>query len=191
MKKREAKADDKALQKANSANEVQRAGRADVPKNSPAFREKLASINEELCHVTGVKAVEVANQIVSQMRAMQVWGADAPDDDKVFTAFAMMAELKPANATEALLAVQMFGVHEAALLFLKRATPDRQSTEGSDANVARATRLMRLFNEQLEAMTKLKGKTGQQKVTVEHVHVHSGGQAVVGVLDAKRGKERG
>src|SRR6266853_1867584 len=72
MKKREAKADDKALQKANSANEVQRAGRADVPKNSPAFREELASINEELCQVTGVKAVEVANQIVSQMRAMQV-----------------------------------------------------------------------------------------------------------------------
>jgi hypothetical protein len=181
MKKREASANDKALQKANSTNEVQRAGRAEL----------MATINEELCQVTGVKAAEVANQIVSQMRAMQIWGADGPENDQLFTAFAMMAELKPANATEALLAVQMFGVHEAALLFLKRATLDGQSTEGSDANVVRATRLMRLFNEQLEAMTKLKGKNGQQKVTVEHVHVHSGGQAVVGVLDAPRGKERG
>jgi hypothetical protein len=36
--------------------------------------------------------------------------------------------------------------------------------EGVDANVLRATRLMRLFNEQLEAMAKLKGTSGQQKV---------------------------
>jgi len=46
----------------------------------------------------------------------------------------------------------------------------------------KATRLMRLFIEQLAAMAKLKGKTGQQKVVVEHVHVHSGGQAVVGAV---------
>jgi hypothetical protein len=37
-----------------------------------------------------------------------------------------------------------------------------------------ATRLMRLFNEQLDAIAKLNKKTGRQKVTVEHVHVHSG-----------------
>jgi GTPase len=41
---------------------------------------------------------------------------------------------------------------------------------------------MRLFTEQLEAMSKLKGKVGQQKVTVEHVHVHDGGQAIVGAV---------
>jgi hypothetical protein len=29
---------------------------------------------------------------------------------------------------------------------------------------------------------------GQQKVTVEHVHVHSGGQAVVGVVEAPGGR---
>jgi hypothetical protein len=44
---------------------------------------------------------------------------------------------------------------------------------------------MRLFNEQLEAMAKLKGKAGQQKVTVEHVHVHKGGQAIVGAISAE------
>ena len=35
----------------------------------------------------------------------------------------------------------------------------------------------------LEALNRHRGK-GQQKVTVEHVHVHSGGQAVVGVVEA-------
>jgi hypothetical protein len=67
------------------------------------------------------------------------------------------------------------------VLFLRRATLEGQTFDGAEANVLRAARLMRLFNGQLDAMAKLKGKTGRQKVTVEHVHVNSGGQAVVGV----------
>jgi hypothetical protein len=46
----------------------------------------------------------------------------------------MMAALKPASATEALLAVQMFGVHEAALMFLKRTVGEGQTIGGIDAN---------------------------------------------------------
>jgi len=37
----------------------------------------------------------------------------------------------------------------------------------------------------LEALNKHRGK-GQQKVTVEHVHVHEGGQAVVGNVEGRR-----
>jgi hypothetical protein len=66
-----------------------------------------------------------------------------------------------------------------------------QTFEGKDASLLRATRLMRLFNEQLEAMAKLKGKTGQQKVTVEHVHVNAGGQAIVGAVTAGKGNQGG
>ena len=35
-------------------------------------------------------------------------------------------------------------------------------------------------------MAKLKGTASQQKVTVEHVHVNKGGQAIVGAV-SKRG----
>jgi hypothetical protein len=38
----------------------------------------------------------------------------------------------------------------------------------------------------LDALNRHRGK-GQQKVTVEHVHVHSGGQAVVGMVGAPGG----
>jgi hypothetical protein len=38
----------------------------------------------------------------------------------------------------------------------------------------------------LEALNRHRGK-GQQKVTVEHVHVHSGGQAVIGMVGAQGG----
>jgi hypothetical protein len=36
------------------------------------------------------------------------------------------------------------------------------------------------------ALNRHRGKGGQQKVTVEHVHVHAGGQAVVGVVEGLR-----
>jgi hypothetical protein len=86
----------------------------------------------------------------------------------------------------------MLGVHHAAILFLKLATIDGQTEDGADRNVLRATRLLRLFNEQLEAMAKLQGKSGRQVVTVEHVHVHEGGQAIVGAVTAgTRGQSGG
>jgi len=40
-------------------------------------------------------------------------------------------------------------------------------------------KLARTFTSQVEALNRHRGK-GQQKVTVEHVHVHEGGQAIVG-----------
>lgn len=76
-------------------------------------------------------------------------------------------DLKPENALEAMLAVQMIGVHEAAVRFLWLATAKGQTFESADANERRATRLMRLFTEQLQAMAKLNAK-GQQKVRVEN-----------------------
>ncbi len=79
-----------------------------------------------------------------------------------------------------MLAVQMIGAQRAAMTFLERATLPGQTSDGIDANVLRATRLMRLFNEQVETMAKLKGKGGQQRVVVEHVTVAAGGQAIVG-----------
>jgi hypothetical protein len=45
-----------------------------------------------------------------------------------------------------------------------------------------ANKLSRSFAILLDALNRHRGK-GQQKVTVEHVHVHSGGQAVVGLVD--------
>jgi hypothetical protein len=46
---------------------------------------------------------------------------------------------------------------------------------------------MHLFLEQLEAMAKLQGKSGQQRVVVEHVTVANGGQAIVGAITRGRG----
>jgi hypothetical protein len=68
------------------------------------------------------------------------------------------------------------------MMFLTHATKPEDSSEGRDRNVLRALRLMRLFTEQVDAMTRLKGKAGQQRVVVEHVTVNRGGPAIVGAV---------
>jgi hypothetical protein len=55
--------------------------------------------------------------------------------------------------------------------------------------IAQANKLSRTYATLLEALNRHRGK-GQQKVTVEHVHVHSGGQAVVGVVDGLGGGDQ-
>jgi hypothetical protein len=102
-------------------------------------------------------------------------------DHLLCKATALVAELQPTTATETLLAAQMVGTHRLAMHYMSLALLQTDSTL-TDACVLRASRMMRVFTDQLEAMAKLKGKSGQQRVVVEHVTVHEGGQAIVGAV---------
>ncbi len=154
--------------------------------------EILTEFEDGLCRICGVKTPEVAQALASQVASLQVWTRPDPARlaEALTRASCLLGELGPKTGPEALLAVQMLGVHEAATMFLHRASADGQTIDGTDRNVLRATRLMRLFTEQLDALAKLKGRTSQQKVTVEHVHVHDGGQAIVGAVERpKHGRD--
>jgi hypothetical protein len=142
------------------------------------------------CLITGISRELAAERIVYEAGALLLNGSEAKNEENVTAALDLLLELRTANATEAMLNVQMVGTHEAAVKFLRNAMLEGQAPEGIDANVLRATRLMRLYIEQLAAMAKLKGKTGQQKVTVEHVHVNAGGQAIVGQVTGSQEEER-
>jgi hypothetical protein len=135
--------------------------------------------------VTGTQGDEASFRILHQAANALVW--PLRQEDAIINAVSMMAEMAPQNMTEAMLSIQMIAVNEAALMYLSRATLPDQHPHCIDPNVIRATRLMRIFNEQIEAMQKLKGKGSQQKVTVEHVHVYEGGQAIVGPVTAPAG----
>ena len=64
-----------------------------------------------------------------------------------------------------------------------------QTFEGRRDSLSQANKLSRASAALIEALNRHRGK-GQQKVTVEHVHVHSGGQAVVGVMSPTPGLGR-
>ena len=62
-----------------------------------------------------------------------------------------------------------------------------QSFEGRRENLSQANKLSRTCATLLEALNRHRGK-GTQKVTVEHVHVHEGGQAIVGTVEGPGGR---
>ena len=71
---------------------------------------------------------------------------------------------------------------QASMECLRRAMVHEQTFEGRRENLNQANKLSRTWATLLEALNRYRGK-GQQKVTVEHVHVHAGGQAVVGTIE--------
>jgi hypothetical protein len=144
----------------------------------------------EVQHASGVPDAEAATILVVQAAAMPARRTGTPGED-LQTAMHTLGQIKPEGALQSMLAVQMIGVHNSAVRFLMRASEEGQTMVGADANVQRSVRLLRLFNEQLHALASLRGKTGQQKVTVEHVHVYEGGQAIVGSVGTPRGEGNG
>ncbi|MEP0321286.1 hypothetical protein [Bauldia litoralis] len=90
--------------------------------------------------------------------------------------------INPTDEIEGMLASQMVGLHRASMDCMRRAQLAGQTFEGREMNLKHAAKLSRCFASQVEALNRHRGK-GQQKVTVEHVHVHDGGQAIVGNVE--------
>ena len=87
--------------------------------------------------------------------------------------------LNPSNEIEAALAMQLASTHFASMNVLGR-------LHGNDRRVSSmasaAARLQNAYRGHVEVMMKLRGQA-QQSVRVKHVHVHEGGQAVVGKVE--------
>jgi len=99
---------------------------------------------------------------------------------------AFMHGLKPRDEMEGALVTQMVGAHNLIMEYMKRAMLPEQTTDVVNANTNRAYKLMNVFLKQVEALNKYRGKMVEQKVIVEHVHVHSGGKAIVGHVEGRQ-----
>jgi hypothetical protein len=95
---------------------------------------------------------------------------------------AALGGIGPKDEVEGMIAAQLIAAHYAAMECYRRAMVSEQTFEGRHENLRQATKLSRASAALLEALNRHRGK-GQQKVTVEHVHVHAGGQAIVGTVE--------
>jgi hypothetical protein len=103
--------------------------------------------------------------------------------------------IAPKDELEGMIAAQLLAAHNAAMECYRRAMLSEQTFEGRRENLSQANKLSRTYALLLDALNRHRGK-GQQKVTVEHVHVNAGGQAVVGVVhsdevNSKNSEEKG
>ena len=85
-----------------------------------------------------------------------------------------------------MIAAQLLACHHASMECYRRSMLSEQTFEGRRENLGQASKLSRTYTTLLEALNRHRGK-GQQKVTVEHVHVHEGGQAIVGNVETPGG----
>lgn len=102
---------------------------------------------------------------------------------------AALSGIAPRDELEGMMAAQLIAAHNAAMECYRRAMIGEQTFEGRRENLNQANKLSRTWAMLLDALNKHRGK-GQQKVTVEHVHVHAGGQAVVGTVERPGGGDR-
>ncbi len=116
------------------------------------------------------------NMTASLLSLMAVVGHK--EDSAINGVMATMKAINPADELEAMLAVQMVGTHFLSMKMMGRAIHNDNPDIVRD-QINRVTKLSRTFIAQMEALNKHRGK-GQQKMTVEHVHVNEGGQAIVG-----------
>lgn len=98
--------------------------------------------------------------------------------DTVIKIFTELAGINPKDQIEGMLAAQMIATHHATMdcfrIVAQSGHIDIINQMSSSAN-----KLSRTFMMQMEALNRYRGK-GQQKMTVEHVHINSGGQAIIG-----------
>ena len=90
--------------------------------------------------------------------------------------------IQPNGELEGMLAAQLIACHNAAMECYRRAM--NSQLPARDYHLNQANKLSRTYATLLESLNKHRGK-GQHKVTVEHVHVHQGGQAIVGHIEHK------
>jgi len=101
-------------------------------------------------------ALHVPTQVAGLERRNITAASNEQVDALLLGATAMLAELQPTTATEALLAAQMIGAQHLAMTVLTSSLIEGQTVQAADAHILRATRLMRLLDEQVETMAKLK-----------------------------------
>lgn len=170
------------------ASTPRRIRKARPPENSDADPPEAISPAEELVSdrfartLLSVSEGQVLARRIYEIAELLFFPPGSTEAEKsahVARAIELYNSLAPADGLEGMLAEQMVGTHMAALECLRRAAVPNQSLMVRDMALKHAAKLMELYAKQVAALNKHRGK-GQQKVTVEHVHVGAGGQAIVG-----------
>jgi len=142
--------------------------------------------------MTGVRdSAGITRRFLSEVAAVWAGSGESATAADVNSIAVLLHDIAPRDAVEGLLAVEMVATHSAAMQCLTAAMSGNQTLEAAGTYINLATKLMRTYTAQIEALNKHRNKA-RQTVIVKHVHVHEGGQAIVGnVAQGEGGGGRG
>ncbi len=135
----------------------------------------------------GTSSLEFMDGIVGELMNASTRGRE-PEVGKLNYMLSIVSGIEPRDQIETMLAAQMAAVHMQMMTFTRRLNHVDNIPQQDSAERA-FNKLARTFTTQMEALNKYRGK-GQQKMTVEHVHVHEGGQAIVGNVQGGGGQRK-
>jgi hypothetical protein len=154
-------------------------------------RRQPEALEPELKKIGGSQSDDL-NLVMANQAINTLWLAHSDDEfqeRQKSATLAVLVGIRPKDETEGMIAGQLLAAHKATMECYRRAMIPEQSLESRCGNLNQANKLSRTYTNLLEALNRHRGN-GQQKVTVEHVHVHSGGQEVVGTVENPGGGER-
>jgi hypothetical protein len=109
---------------------------------------------------------------------------DGASELAINAAIAMVTAAKPLNEIEAALALQMACTHMVAMSVMSRIGGAGGGPHRLPHLASATAKLIRAFATTVETLRRQRSG-GDQHIRVEHVHVHDGGQAIVGGFIAK------
>ncbi len=154
--------------------------------NKPSPMLVTVESSDAIVEATGTNDPELAQRLINQVYKTLWMPAELSDEERlqrIRSAIAAMRGIKPQDEVEGMLATQMVATHAAAMDCLRRSMIHQQSLKGRDIDLRHDAKLLSIFAKQLETLNRNRGK-GQQKMTIEHVNVAPGGQAMVGQFES-------
>ena len=161
----------------------------DVEKNGQGGTDAYLPVHSILDKVNVSESVgsvvpDVRDRFLAQA-ALTLSDSEGLDASVFNYTITLLHGIGPRNELEGMLAVQIVGIHNLMMLTMRRVAHS-QLTERTNEYVNQMSKLARAFNDLVECLNRYRGK-GQQKMTVEHVHVNKGGQAIVGNVGRDQG----
>ena len=156
--------------------------RMKVTKNDGVARFEVDHPNQAvgfalIMNALGTRDSSFLDGLLGQLANAGTHGRNVEEREFNFM-LSLVIGVEPRDQVEAMLAAQMAAVHNATMTFARRLAHVENIPQQDSAERA-FNKLARTFASQMEALKRYR-TGGEQKVTVEHVHVHQGGQAIVG-----------
>ncbi|HAU1192562.1 TPA: hypothetical protein ACT96X_003073 [Legionella pneumophila] len=142
----------------------------------------LPDSNKEL-HERAIRVIQ-ENYAETQINLTEL---SYPEKKKIINNAQQMVEiladsLGAENLLQNMLVTQLLGIHELQQKLLPIANRSINYPEHNQYYINAITKLSNVFIQQVNTLQKLQG-LNYQKVRVEHLHVHDGGQAMVGQVN--------
>ncbi|WP_375781314.1 hypothetical protein ACE103_25545 [Bradyrhizobium sp. ma5] len=134
----------------------------------------------------GTASDEFVDMALQHLERAARMPSEAASDLAINGAIAMITAFGPKNEVESALALQAACTHMAAMAVMSRIGGAGGGSQRLPGLASASAKLLRAYCTQIETYRRVRGG-GEQNIRVEHVHVHEGGQAIVGAVQSRAG----